>query len=216
MTLIPSARVRKMDYSVLSFHVECSFRSTPDIIKSGFFANNVSLKGCRFIFLFHLQAIWNWLENYPHEFDELQKKPNDELAGQFIICPLTIPWIYILEKRFGCSHFSVKWCVYAIHLRRKCTIHQCIFSKRYDFSEFYHQLSIRLLNEWTQFCGFLISASQLLVVIFLRTENIEILILFRRFLLLDVKYYFILCSNNLMVSVAFISDILFIRLYASY
>ncbi|CAH8478803.1 unnamed protein product [Schistosoma turkestanicum] len=26
------------------------------------------------------RAIWNWLENYPQEFDELQKKPNDELA----------------------------------------------------------------------------------------------------------------------------------------
>ncbi|GAA53823.1 neurofibromin 1 [Clonorchis sinensis] len=26
------------------------------------------------------QAIWNWLENYPQEFDELQKKPSDELA----------------------------------------------------------------------------------------------------------------------------------------
>ncbi|VDO69980.1 unnamed protein product [Schistosoma margrebowiei] len=26
------------------------------------------------------KAIWNWLENYPQEFDELQKKPNDELA----------------------------------------------------------------------------------------------------------------------------------------
>ena len=27
------------------------------------------------------QTIWNWLENYSYEFDELQKKPNDELAG---------------------------------------------------------------------------------------------------------------------------------------
>ncbi|CAH8500828.1 unnamed protein product [Heterobilharzia americana] len=26
------------------------------------------------------RAIWNWLENYPQEFDDLQKKPNDELA----------------------------------------------------------------------------------------------------------------------------------------
>ncbi|XP_018650060.1 putative neurofibromin [Schistosoma mansoni] len=26
------------------------------------------------------RAIWNWLENYPQEFDELQKKPIDELA----------------------------------------------------------------------------------------------------------------------------------------
>ncbi|KAF8561216.1 hypothetical protein P879_06676, partial [Paragonimus westermani] len=26
------------------------------------------------------RAIWNWLENYPQEFDDLQKKPSDELA----------------------------------------------------------------------------------------------------------------------------------------
>ncbi|KAF5396473.1 Neurofibromin, partial [Paragonimus heterotremus] len=26
------------------------------------------------------RAIWNWLENYPQEFDNLQKKPSDELA----------------------------------------------------------------------------------------------------------------------------------------
>ena len=27
------------------------------------------------------RAIWNWMDHYPEEFTELQKKPNDELAG---------------------------------------------------------------------------------------------------------------------------------------
>ncbi len=31
---------------------------------------------------FSLQAIWNWMDNYPEEFTELQKKPNEELAGE--------------------------------------------------------------------------------------------------------------------------------------
>ena len=26
------------------------------------------------------KAIWNWMETYPHEFGELQKKPNEELS----------------------------------------------------------------------------------------------------------------------------------------
>ena len=29
-----------------------------------------------------LQAIWNWMDNYPEEFTDLQKRPNDELAGK--------------------------------------------------------------------------------------------------------------------------------------
>ena len=28
------------------------------------------------------KAIWNWMDNYPEEFTELQKRPNDELAGK--------------------------------------------------------------------------------------------------------------------------------------
>ena len=27
------------------------------------------------------KAIWNWMDNYPHEFTELHKQPNDELQG---------------------------------------------------------------------------------------------------------------------------------------
>lgn len=26
------------------------------------------------------KAIWNWMDTYPHEFGELQKKPNEELS----------------------------------------------------------------------------------------------------------------------------------------
>lgn len=26
------------------------------------------------------RAIWNWMDNYPHEFADLQKKPCEELA----------------------------------------------------------------------------------------------------------------------------------------
>ena len=29
-----------------------------------------------------LQAIWNWLDTYPEEFTDLQKRPNSELSGK--------------------------------------------------------------------------------------------------------------------------------------
>ena len=28
------------------------------------------------------QAIWNWMDNYPEEFTDLQKRPNEELQGE--------------------------------------------------------------------------------------------------------------------------------------
>lgn len=28
------------------------------------------------------KAIWNWMDTYPEEFTELQKKPNDDLTGK--------------------------------------------------------------------------------------------------------------------------------------
>lgn len=28
-----------------------------------------------------LKAIWNWLDTYPEEFTDLQKRPNAELSG---------------------------------------------------------------------------------------------------------------------------------------
>jgi hypothetical protein len=33
------------------------------------------------IFSIVFQAIWHWMDNYPEEFTDLQKKPNDDLAG---------------------------------------------------------------------------------------------------------------------------------------
>ena len=33
--------------------------------------------------LWLLQAIWHWMDNYPEEFTELQKRPNDDLAGVY-------------------------------------------------------------------------------------------------------------------------------------
>ena len=33
-----------------------------------------------------LQAIWNWMDNYPTEFTDLQKRPNDELQGMVVPC----------------------------------------------------------------------------------------------------------------------------------
>ncbi len=35
------------------------------------------------------QAIWNWMDNYPDEFTELQNIPNDELAGRHINRPIS-------------------------------------------------------------------------------------------------------------------------------
>ena len=31
------------------------------------------------------KAIWNWLDTYPEEFTDLQKRPNAELSGKFSI-----------------------------------------------------------------------------------------------------------------------------------
>jgi len=33
--------------------------------------------------LWLVQAIWHWMESYPEEFTELQKRPNDDLAGLY-------------------------------------------------------------------------------------------------------------------------------------
>ncbi|GAB6033713.1 Neurofibromin 1 [Chamberlinius hualienensis] len=41
----------------------------------------ISKKGVNIVLMTSLEkAIWNWMDNYPHEFVELYKKPNDELA----------------------------------------------------------------------------------------------------------------------------------------
>jgi len=39
----------------------------------------VVILACDWLLCF--QAIWHWMDNYPEEFTDLQKRPNDELAG---------------------------------------------------------------------------------------------------------------------------------------
>jgi len=57
--------------------------------------------------LWLLQAIWHWMESYPEEFTELQKRPNDDLAGSFF-CENCIQ---------NCSSMFMS---YALHVRRCC------------------------------------------------------------------------------------------------
>lgn len=35
-----------------------------------------------YIVYLKMQAIWNWMDTYPKEFMELQRKTNEELAGE--------------------------------------------------------------------------------------------------------------------------------------
>ena len=61
-----------------------------------------------------LQAIWNWLDTYPEEFTDLQKRPNAELSGNF--------YFYSMFKKENIEFFLVKKIIvknylnYLIHL----------------------------------------------------------------------------------------------------
>ncbi len=43
----------------------------------------INLKKKQYLIEFLHQAIWNWLDTYPEEFTDLQKRPNAELSGKF-------------------------------------------------------------------------------------------------------------------------------------
>ena len=60
------------------------------------------------------QAIWNWMDNYPEEFTELQRRPNDELAGKLQYLFTMFVSYYIISSKSSLLIFFLHFFEYYV------------------------------------------------------------------------------------------------------